>query len=65
MLGEIAFDHPLFSAAGRRAYNDFTKIHFWKYRHLNTDKFQKPRVLARFENGDPAARGAGDREGGG
>ncbi|SIO41383.1 N-terminal double-transmembrane domain-containing protein [Singulisphaera sp. GP187] len=54
MLGEIAFDHPLFSALAAAQYNDFTKIHFWKYRHLDTDKVKDSRVLARFENGDPA-----------
>lgn len=54
MLGEIAFDHPLFSALAPAQYNDFTKIHFWKYRRISTDHFKKARVLARFENGDPA-----------
>ncbi|AGA24842.1 vWA domain-containing protein [Singulisphaera acidiphila] len=54
MLGEIAFDHPLFSALAGAQYNDFTKIHFWKYRRISTDPFKDARILARFENGDPA-----------
>ncbi|WP_406697903.1 BatA domain-containing protein [Singulisphaera sp. Ch08] len=54
MLGEIAFDHPIFSALAAAQYNDFTKIHFWKYRRISTDKLKDSRVLARFENGDPA-----------
>lgn len=54
MLGEIAFDHPLFSALAPAQYNDFTKIHFWKYRRLGTDELNGARILARFENGDPA-----------
>ena len=32
MLGEIAFDHPLFAPLAGAQFNDFTKIHFWKYR---------------------------------
>jgi len=54
MLGDIAFDHPLFAPLAGAQYNDFTKIHFWKYRQISTDPFSKARVLARFENGDPA-----------
>ena len=33
MLGEIAFDHPLFASLAAAQFNDFTKIRFWKYRH--------------------------------
>lgn len=54
MLGEIAFDHPLFAAFAPAQFNDFTKIHFWKYRRLEEPMLVGARVLARFENGDPA-----------
>jgi hypothetical protein len=54
MLGEIAFDHPLFAPFAGAQYNDFTKIHFWKYRRLDPSSLGDARVLARFENGDPA-----------
>ena len=54
MLGEIAFDHPLFAPLAGAQFNDFTKIHFWKYRRIKPDAFGAARVLARFENGDPA-----------
>jgi hypothetical protein len=54
MLGEIAFDHPLFAPLAAAQFNDFTKIHFWKYRRINPEALGATRVLARFENGDPA-----------
>ncbi len=54
MLGEIAFDHPLFSPLAAAQFNDFTKIHFWKYRRLDPKSLGEARVLARFENGDAA-----------
>jgi hypothetical protein len=54
MLGEIAFDHRLFAPLAGAQYSDFTKIHFWKYRRFRADALGEARVLARFENGDPA-----------
>jgi hypothetical protein len=54
MLGEIAFDHPLFVPMAAAQYSDFTKIHFWKYRRLPAAMIGESRVLARFENGDAA-----------
>lgn len=54
MLGEIKFDHPLFAPFAAAQFNDFTKIHFWKYRRLDPRSLGEARVLARFENGDAA-----------
>jgi hypothetical protein len=54
MLGEIRFDHPLFAPLAGPEFNDFTKIHFWKYRKLDEAKLPGAKVLARFEKGDPA-----------
>jgi hypothetical protein len=54
LLGEIAFDHPLFAPLAGPQFNDFTKIHFWKYRRIPSDTLGDARVLARFENGDAA-----------
>jgi hypothetical protein len=54
MLGEIAFDHPLFVPLAAAQFNDFTKIHFWKYRRISPEAIGATRVLARFENGDAA-----------
>jgi hypothetical protein len=55
LLREIAFDHPLFSPLAGAQFNDFTKIHFWKHRRISPTALGEPsRVLARFEDGDPA-----------
>ena len=54
MLGQIAFDHPLFAPMAGPQFNDFTQIYFWKYRRLTGDQLRDANVVARFENGDPA-----------
>jgi Aerotolerance regulator N-terminal/von Willebrand factor type A domain len=54
MLGEIAFDHPLFASLAAAQFNDFTKIRFWKYRRIDGPRLGESRVLARFENSDAA-----------
>ena len=54
MLGEIAFEHPLFASLAGPQFNDFTKIRFWKYRRIDGPRLGDARVLARFENGDAA-----------
>src|SRR5262249_42829332 len=54
LLGEIAFDHPLSAASAGAQFNDFTKIHSWKPRRPPADALGDARVVARFEDGDPA-----------
>ena len=54
MLGDIDFRHPLFAPFADARYSDFTKIHFWKYRKLDLQTATDARVVARFDNGDPA-----------
>lgn len=54
MFGQIDFQHPLFAPFADPRYNDFTKIHFWKYRRLDTSRLPGAQVLARFDNGDAA-----------
>ena len=54
MLGQIDFTHPLFAPMAGPHFNDFTQIHFWKYRKLNSEQLKEARLVARFENGDPA-----------
>lgn len=54
MLGEIAFDHPLFASLAGAQFNDFTKIRFKKHRRIDPDQLAGSRVLARFENNDAA-----------
>ncbi len=54
ILGEIEFRHPLFAPFADPRFNDFSKIHFWKYRRLDAGTIPSARVLARFDSGDPA-----------
>jgi hypothetical protein len=54
MLAEIDFAHPLFVPFADTRFSDFTKIHFWKHRKLTFDVSSVARVIARFDNGDPA-----------
>ena len=61
LLGEIKFSHPLFAPFASPRYNDFTKIHFWKHRSVTLKEEGQTRVVARFDNGEPAVltRGLG------
>ncbi|HUU20812.1 MAG TPA: BatA domain-containing protein [Sedimentisphaerales bacterium] len=68
MLGRIEFKHPLLGPFSDPRFGDFTQIHFWKYRRINigdppsqsgivasaVSALPDARVLARFDNGDPA-----------
>jgi hypothetical protein len=54
MLGDIDFRHPLFAPFADPRYGDFTKIHFWHHRRVDAEALHDARVLARFDNRDPA-----------
>ena len=54
LLAQIDFTHPLFKPFADPRFSDFTKIHFWKHRRLNAEQIPNSRVLARFDDGDPA-----------
>jgi hypothetical protein len=54
LLSHIDFSHPLFAPMAGPQFNDFTQIHFWKYRRLKPDQLAGAKVIAKFENGDPA-----------
>jgi len=54
MFGQIDFEHPLFASFADPRFSDFTKIHFWKHRRLETEKIPAAKILARFDDGDPA-----------
>jgi hypothetical protein len=54
LLGEIDFSHPLFALFANPRYGDFSKIHFWRHQPLTLKPGGATRVLARFDNGDPA-----------
>lgn len=54
LLGEIDFRHPVFAPFADARYSDFTKIHFWKHRRVEVEGLAGARVLARFDDADPA-----------
>lgn len=54
LLAQIDFTHPLFAPFADPRYSDFTKIHFWKHRVVETNGLPGARVLARFDDGSPA-----------
>lgn len=54
LLADIDFTHPLFKPFADPRFSDFTRIHFWKHRKLDAQQIPGARVLARFDNGDPA-----------
>ncbi len=54
LLGEIDFQHPLFAPFADPRFSDFTKIHFWKHRQFSADALPEAKVIARFDNDDPA-----------
>jgi hypothetical protein len=54
LLGDIDFTHSLFVPFASPRYNDFTKIHFWKHRPVTLKTPSTTRVVARFDNGEPA-----------
>jgi Aerotolerance regulator N-terminal len=43
LIGEVAFDHPLFAPFAAPQYSDFTKIHFWKHRKIDVGGGSRPR----------------------
>jgi Mg-chelatase subunit ChlD len=54
MFGQMDFEHPLLAPFSDPRFSDFTKIRFWKHRKLPLDKLPDARVVARFDNNDPA-----------
>lgn len=54
LLGDIDFSHPLFAPFAGARYSDFTKIHFWKHRPVAVKADAQTRVVARFDNQQPA-----------
>lgn len=62
MIGDLDFEHPLLAPFAESQFSDFTGIRFWKHRKLAGFAANQPtgeaphagRVLARFDDGDPA-----------
>jgi len=54
MLESLDFRHPLLLPFADPQFNDFTKIHFWKVRQVDTNGLPDVQVVASFDNGAPA-----------
>jgi hypothetical protein len=54
LLGGIDFRHSLFSIFADPRFSDFSKIHFWKHRVIDTAPLPDAQIVARFDRGDPA-----------
>src|SRR5262249_30678651 len=44
----------LFAPFADPRFSDFTMIHFWKYRRIDPATLPESRIVAKFDNGDPA-----------
>ena len=53
MLAELDFSSQLLQPFANPRFNDFTKIRFWRHCKVSLDQ-SEARVLARFDNDDPA-----------
>jgi len=54
MFGQMDFTHPLLAPFADPRFGDFTKIRFWKHRKLVTDKLPGARIVASYDDHDPA-----------
>jgi hypothetical protein len=54
MFGAMDFTHPLLAPFSDPRFGDFTKIRFWKHRQLSPDPLPGARVIASYDNNDPA-----------
>ena len=54
LLEGIDFDHPLLAGFRDPRWRDFTDVHFWHHRTLDPADLPGSKVIARFDNGDPA-----------
>jgi hypothetical protein len=54
MFGQMDFTHPLLAPFSDPRFGDFTKIRFWKHRKLVSEKLPDARIIASYDNNDPA-----------
>ncbi len=54
IIEQIDFEHPVFAPFADAQFADFTRINVWKHRSLPVDVMGDVRVLAKFDDGDPA-----------
>jgi len=54
MFAQMDFTHPLFAPFSDPRFGDFTKIRFWKHRKLMPDQLPGARVIASYDDNEPA-----------
>jgi len=54
MFGQMDFTHPLLAPFTDPRFGDFTKIRFWKHRTLSAHQLPGARIIARYDDNDPA-----------
>ena len=54
LLQSLKLDHPVLSVFRDSRFSDFTNLHFWNYRELQSLPSEGVEVLARFDTGPPA-----------
>ena len=54
LLSDLDFSHPVLAALASPRYSDFTKIRFWRHARFADPENAGVRILARFDDGDPA-----------
>ena len=54
MFGQMDFAHPLLAPFADPRFGDFTKIRFWKHRKLSSEKLSGSRIIASYDDNDPA-----------
>jgi hypothetical protein len=54
LVEQVDYTHPVFAPFADAQFADFTRIHCWKHRTLPTSALGDARILARFDDGDPA-----------
>lgn len=54
MFSQMDFEHPLLSPFSDPRFSDFSKIRIWKHRRLPLESLPDARVIARFDDQDPA-----------
>lgn len=54
LLERLDFDHPVFAPLANPQFNDFSKVRFWAYRHVELPSDERWRVLAWMGPDQPA-----------
>ncbi len=54
LLTRLDYEHPLLAPFNEPRFSDFTKIHFWKHREIDSRRLVGSRVPIRFDDDSPA-----------